>query len=411
MANQLLTISDITNEGLDVLDNELVFTKKVRRDYDDRFGEEGAKIGDTINIRKPARFQGHRGQAIQIEDFVETSVPLVLSQQYQQAFSFTSKDLKLSLDMFSERVLKPAIVPIANMIDSDGTALFLQSYQEVGTPGTIPNQLLTYLQAGQKLNEDSVPDMDWTMIVNPGMEATIVDALKGLFNPQPKISGQYEKGEMGRATAGFNWFMSQNCPTFTTGTQGGTPVISAANQTGSAITTSGWSTGIKVLNKGDIVSFDGCYAVNYVGKQTYTSLAQWLVTADVTSDVSGNATINISGPDGAGIIPVVSGTNGPATANCSASPTNSGTVHVQGGSAVVSARGLAFHKSFAAFGCADLPMPNGVDMGARKNDDQLGLSFRIVRAYDINNDRFPARCDLLGGWAVLYPQFGVRVAS
>lgn len=405
MPNQLLTISDITNEGLDVLENELVFTKRVRRDYDDRFGEEGAKIGDTINIRKPARFQGHRGQAIQIEDFVETSVPLVLSQQYQQAFSFTSKDLKLSLDMFSERVLKPAIVPIANMIDSDGTALFLQAYQEVGTPGTVPNQLLTYLQAAQKLDEGSVPDVDWTLILSPAMNATIVDSLKGLFNAQILVSDQYEKGEMGRDTIGFDWFKSQNAPSFTTGTQGGTPIVSAANQTGSSVTTSGWSTGTKVLNKGDIVSFDGCFAVNYVGKQAYANLAQWLVTADVTSDGGGAATINISGPDGNGII--LTG----ATQSCSASPTNSGTVHVQGGSAVTSQRGLGFHKSFAAFGCADLPMPNGVDMGARKNDDQLGLSFRIVRAYDINTDRFPARCDLLGGWAVLYPQFGVRVAS
>ena len=405
MANQLLTISDITNEGLDVLENELVFTKRVRRDFDDRFGEEGAKIGDTINIRKPARFQGHRGQAIQIEDFVETSVPLVLSQQYQQAFSFTSKDLKLSLDMFSERVLHPAIVPVANMIDTDGTALFLQCYQEVGTPGSIPSQLLTYLQAAQKLDEASVPDDGWTLVISPAMNATIVDALKGLFNPQSMIGMQNEKGLMGKETAGFDWFRSQNAPSFTTGTQGGTPIVSAANQTGSSITTSGWTASTKVLNKGDIVWFDGCYAVNYVGKQTYSTLAQWLVTADVTSDSGGLATIPISGPDGAGII--LSG----ATQTASASPTNSGTVHVQGGSAITSQRGLGFHKSFAAFGCADLPMPNGVDMGARKSDDQLGLSFRIVRAYDINTDRFPARCDLLGGWTVLYPQFGCRIAS
>ena len=407
MANQLLTISDITNEGLDILENELVFTKHVRRDFDDRFGEEGAKIGDTINIRKPARFQGHRGQAIQIEDFVETSVPLVLSQQYQQAFAFTSKDLKLSLDMFNERVLRPAMVPVANMIDSDGTALFLQAYQEVGVPGTVPNTLLTYLQAAQKLNESSVPDMDWTLIISPAMQATIVDALKGLFNPQIKISGQYEKGEMGRATAGFDWFMSQNAPTFTTGAQGGTPTTSStANQTGTSITTSGWTANATgVLLAGDIITFAGCFAVNYVGKQALANLAQWRVTSTVNADGSGNATVNISGPDGAGII--LTG----ATQNASASPTASGAITIQGAGAVTSSRGLAFHKSFAAFGCADLPMPNGVDMGARKNDDQLGLSMRIVRAYDINTDRFPARCDLLGGWAVLYPQFGVRVAS
>lgn len=406
MPNQLLTISDITNEGLDILENELVFTKRVRRDYDSRFGEEGAKIGDTINIRKPARFMGHRGQAIQIEDFVETSVPLVLSTQYQQAFAFTSKDMKLGLDMFNERVLKPAIVPIANMIDTDGTALFTQCYQEVGTPGTVPALATTYLNGAAALDNASVPDEGWTMLISPTMNATIVDALKGLFNPQITISGQTSKGEMGREILGFErWFRSQNAPSFTTGTQGGTPIVSAANQTGSSITTSGWTASTKVLNRGDIVWFDGCYQVNYVGKQTYSTLAQWLVTSDVTSDSGGLATIPISGPDGAGIVLIG------ATQTASASPTNSGVVHVQGGSAITSQRGLGFHRSFAAFACADLPMPNNVDMGARKSDDQLGLSFRIVRDYDINTDRFPARGDLLGGWAVLYPQFGVRIAS
>lgn len=405
MAQQLLTISDITNEGLLVLENELTFTKHIRRDYDDRFGDAGAKIGDTLNIRKPPRFLSTRGQSLQLQDAVETSVPLVLSTQYQQAFSFTSKDLKLSVDDFSERFVHPAIVPLANAIDYDGMQLFSVVYNEVGTPGTVPTTLLTYLQANQKLNDASVPMDDWSIVVSPKMQVYIVDALKGVFNPQAKIAGQYEKGMMGKDTAGFNWYMTQNCPTFTTGTQGGTPIVSAANQTGSSITSSGWTASTKVLNKGDIVSFAGCYAVNYVGKQTLSDLAQWVCTSDVTSDSGGLATIKIAGPDGAGII-----TSG-ATQNASASPTNSGAITVQGASAVTSSRGLAFHKSFAAFGCADLPLPGGVDMAARKTDDQLGMSLRLIRAYDINTDRWPTRIDLLGGWAPLYQQFAVRVAA
>ena len=215
MPTQTLTISDITNESLVVLENELVITKKVCRDYDSRFGEAGAKIGDVINVRKPPRYVPTYGQALQIQDAVETSVPVTLNRQYQQSIAFTSKDLKLSVDDFSKRFIKPAIVVMANAINMDVWKLFFNVYAEVGTPGTVPNLLLTYLQANRKLNNASVPMEDWTLIINPEMQVFIVDALKGIFNPQSKITGQYEKGEMGKDTAGFNWFMSQNVPVFT----------------------------------------------------------------------------------------------------------------------------------------------------------------------------------------------------
>jgi len=45
MANNLLTISKITNEALMVLENELTFTSEVDRNYDDQFAVVGAKIG------------------------------------------------------------------------------------------------------------------------------------------------------------------------------------------------------------------------------------------------------------------------------------------------------------------------------------------------------------------------------
>jgi hypothetical protein len=62
-------------------------------------------------------------------------------------------------------------------------------------------------------------------------------------------------------------------------------------------------------------------------------------------------------------------------------------------------------------GCADLPLPGGVDMAARVSDKQLGLSIRLVRAYDINTDRFPTRIDILYGWVTLYKELACRVCS
>jgi hypothetical protein len=90
---------------------------------------------------------------------------------------------------------------------------------------------------------------------------------------------------------------------------------------------------------------------------------------------------------------------------------NTAAVTVQGTTAVTSGRGIAFCEEAFTFACADLPLYGGLDMGDRKKDDQLNMSMRCIRMYDINMDRAPLRIDLLGGWATLYPQLAVRIAS
>lgn len=406
MANQLLTISMITREALRVLENTLVFTKFVRRDFDDNFGKSGAKIGTVLNIRKPPRYIGRVGQGLSIEDATETSVPLVLNTQRGVDIAFTSLDLALNLDDFSERFVRPAIANVANFVDYDGLQQYKNVFNEVGTPGTVPNALLTYLNAGVALDNQAAPrDRERSLIISPQMQATIVDALKGLFQESDEIARQYEMGTMGR-TIGMKWSMDQNVPTQLVGLQGGTPITtSAVGQVGSSILTQGWTGTVVILNQGDIIQFTGCYSVNPQNRQSTGVLANWVVTSTVTSAGGGTATIPISGPGGLGIV-----TSGPFQ-NASASPTASSTIFVNGASATNSPRGLAFHKDAFAMGCADLPLPGGVDMASRVSDKQLGMSIRLIRAYDINTDRFPTRLDFLYGWTTLYPELACRVAS
>jgi hypothetical protein len=405
----------ITREALRVLENNLTFTMLVRRDFDDNYGRAGAKIGTVLNIRKPPRYIGRIGQGLQIEDATETSVPLALNIQRGVDIAFTSQDLALSIDDFSDRFIKPAIANVANGVDFDGLSQYVNLFNIVGTPGTVPNQLLTYLNAGVDMDNMAAPiDGERSLVLNPQMQATIVDSLKGLFQSSEKISAQYVKGKMGE-TIGFKWHMDQNVRSQTIGAQGGTPTVTTtAGQTGSTINTTGWTINTNVLNKGDIVQFAGVYAVNPQNRTQVTmpnpgaltlGLANWVVTGAVTSDGSGNATIPIAGPSGNGII-----ISGPFQ-NASASPTASGTVYVVGTAGTVSPQGLAFHPDCFAMGCADLPLPGGVDMAARVNDHQLGMSLRMIRAYDINTDRFPTRLDILYGWTTLYPELGVRIAS
>ena len=406
MANTLLTISMITREALRVLENNLTFTKYVRRDFDDSFGRAGAKIGTVLNIRKPARYAGRVGQGLSIEDATETQVPLVLNTQRGVDIAFTSQDLALSVDDFSDRFVRPAIANVANSIDFDGLQQYLNVYNQIGTPGTVPNALLTYLQAGQRLDEEAAPRDDLrSLVISPAMQATILDALKGLFQSATDIATQYESGKMGLAI-GFKWSMDQNCCINTIGVLGGTPVVNGANQSGATLVTNAWTAAAAVrLKRGNVFTIGsgatGCFAVNPQNKQSTGALRQFTATTDGASDGSGNMTINIS--------PSIT-LSGPFQ-NVVAAPANSATINVNGAASTQSPQGLAFHKDAFALGCADLPLPGGVDMAARVSDKQLGLSLRLVRAYDINTDRFPTRIDVLYGWVTLYAELACRVAS
>lgn len=301
MANNLLTISKITNEALMVLENELTFTSEVDRNYDDQFAVVGAKIGNTVNVRRPGRFIGTTGPALNVEDFNETSVPVTLSTQFHVDTQFTTQDLALSLDMFSDRVLKPAIAAIANKIDRDGMSMAtLQTANIVGTAGTPPTGLITYLTAGAYLDSEGAPrDGRRSCIVEPFTSATIVDSLKGLFVPNDRIGSQYEKGLMGRDSAGMNWKMDQNVVSQTFGSNSSTTVTaSVATTTATGFLTSGWAssstisltaanTGTMNLNAGDTITIDGVFAVNPQNRQAYgTNKLRNFVVKSTTNPVS-----------------------------------------------------------------------------------------------------------------------------
>lgn len=401
MANTLLTISMITRESLRVLENNLTFAKGVNRQFDDKFGISGAKIGDTLNVRKPARYVGRSGRTLATEDITETSVALQLDTQYGVDISFTSKDLALSIDEFSDRFLKPALATVANKIDRDGLALYKDVYNSVGTPGTTPTTLRTYLQAGAKLDYEACPrDSLRSVVIDPNAQVEIVDALKGLFQSSTEIKNQYESGNMGLA-AGFKWSMDQNVQSHTIGTLGGTPLTNGVPASGATtLVTDGWTASVaNRLKRGDVFTIANVYAVNPQSRQSTGQLRQFTVTSDVSSDGSGNATIAIS--------PAIVLT-GP-TQNVSALPADNAALTVFGAGSTLATANLAYHRDAFVLACADLPLPGGVDMASRVSDKQLGLSARMVRAYDINSDVMATRLDVLYGWKTVYPEFACRI--
>ena len=414
MGNNLLTISKITNEALMVLENELTFTSEVDRNYDDQFAVVGGKIGNTVNVRRPGRFIGTTGPALNVEDFNETSVPVTLSTQFHVDTQFTTQDLALSLDMFSDRVLKPAVAAVANKIDRDGLVMAKNSTANiVGTAGTPPTGLITYLTAGAYLDSEGAPrDGRRSCIVEPFTSATIVDSLKGLFVPQEAIGEQYRKGLMGRDSGGMNWKLDQNVVSHQFGSYS-TSVLSCNVTTATGFLTSGWASSSNItigaatanasLNQGDVITIAGVYAVNPQNRQAYGSnkLRNFVVNSAVTIASSGTATVNVS--------PAV--ITAGQFQNVSVVSTGSQTVTPFNNTGTVSAQNIIMHRNAFTLACADLELPDGVHFAGRASDKEIGLSMRVVRQYTINNDSIPTRLDVLYGWAPLYPELACRVAA
>ena len=400
MANSLLTIDMITRKSLEILENNLVITRNVNKQYDDSFAVEGAKIGSTLRIRLPDRALVTDGAALQVQEDNEQFTTLTVASQKHIGINFTSAELTMQLDDFAERVLKPRISQLAASIDANVADSYLSIGNSVGTPGTTPATSLVLLQAQQKLNENAAVMSPRYATVNPAANAGLVEGMKGLFNPTDTISRQFKNGMMGVGVLGYEEInMSQSIKQFTTGTRTAT-----GGSTSAAVTTEGATTiaitgagGGLVVKAGDVFTVADCYAVNPQTRESTGSLFQFVAVSNVTLGSSGEGDITVA--------PMYSA--GQALATVNALPGNSKAVVFVGAAGTQYPQNLVYHKDAITFATADLLMPQGVDMASRQVHN--GISMRIVRQYDINNDRMPCRIDVLYGFGVIRPQMAVRL--
>ena len=394
MANTLLTVDKITREALRILHQKVTFIGTINRAYDDSFANEGAKIGDTLRIRLPNRYTVRTGAAINVQDTAEAQVSLQVATQKGVDVNFTTKELTMELDDFSERILAPAMSVLAADIESDALSMRNDVYNIVDNDASALT-FLNVLQGRQKLNESLAPsDNSRTALLSNSHTATFVDALKGLFNDQGRIAEQYREGEMGR-TAAFMFAESSLVDEHTTGTaaKGDTSYnIDGATEAGSSVTV---DTGSTTFLIGDIVTFAGCNRVHPESKVDTGSLKTFVITAN-----SGTSATSLAiSPD-----IVVTG----AKQNVTAFPTDNGIVaKISAGNGELYSGSVVYHKDAFTFATADLLMPDGVDFARREVFD--GISMRIVRQYDINNDKMPTRIDILYGFKTIRAELACRV--
>lgn len=401
MANSFLSPTIITREALRVLHANLNFIGTINKQYDPQFANEGAspsgKIGPTLTIRMPNQFTVRSGATIAVQDVTETSQTLTVSTQKGVDMNLTTADLTLTIDEFSARYLKPAMARLASEIEKDALTMYKDVYNFVDDDGNVIS-FLDYMKGRQKLNEFLAPDDDERVaLMNPNHNTKLVDAVKGLFNPQETIAGQYRKGRVGK-TAGMTFYENTLFTAHQTGTAvGGDTLynVTSGAATGASIAV---DTGTTTLLKGDIVTLAACNAVHPETKADLGYLQTFTITADSGTSA---ATLSIS--------PSITVTG--AGQNVTASPTAGGAVTKLGSTGVASLtylQSLLYHPDAFTFVTADLiDVSKFGAWGARQVMD--GISMRIARQYDIVNDKIPSRIDVLYGFKTIRPQLAVRV--
>ena len=402
MSNSLLTIDMITRKSLEILENNLVLTRNVNRAYDDSFAVEGAKIGSTLRIRLPDRALVTDGAALQVQDDNEQYTTLAVSSQKHIGVNFTSAELTMQLDDFAERVLKPRVSQLASTIDADVANAYKGIFASVGTPGTTPATSLVLLQAQQKLNEYATPMNERYATVNPAANAGLVEGMKGFFNPTNTISRQFTTGMMGTGVLGYDEVnMSQSILNHTTGSR----VVADSAAIKTTIATQGATkltiksvTNAKTLVVGDVFTVAAVFAVNPQTRQSTGSLQQFVVTALNTSAGTEFVDVEVQPP-------MYTAAN--ALATIDAFPQADALITYVGAASTGYAQNLVYNKNAITFATADLLLPQGVDMASRQVHN--GISLRIVRQYDINNDRLPCRIDVLYGYSTIRPQMAARI--
>jgi len=422
MADSLLTTSRITREAVMLFVNSNAFLGNVDRQFDGDFGKAGEKIGSQLRIRLPNDYVTTKGPAASVQDTAEVQTVLTLATQAHVDVSFSTADLLLSVEDFRERFLKPAMNNLAGTVAVD-----IMSVTEAGLislPGTIPSYggtngagltattggvcniapnyaadgvtlatptSGTLLDARAILANNSAPMGDRKLVLDPRTNSRVVNSLTGLLNPTPKISKQYESGQMVSGLGYAAIFEDQTVVKHTTGTfTAGT--VSGGNQTGSTLVVNA-ITG--TLNQGDIITIAGVNAVNRVTKGSTGELRTFVVTANVASGAT-------SIPIYPALVPAVNG-NAVQYQTVTVSPLTAAVITMIIAPSTTYRKNVAYAPEAITMVTGDLPLPKNVDAARAKYDN---ISMRMATQWQVGTDQEVTRLDVLYGSVMIRPEWG-----
>ncbi len=410
MAQTVLTADIIAKEALMILDNNLVMAKQVFRGYENEFDKKinGYEVGETISIRRPTDFTVRNTATLSAQDVTEGKTTITVDQRRGVDFKFTSQDLTLKIGDLSERVIKPAMVQLANSVDSYLMGLYKYVPNLVGTAGQTINSYADFAKAPERLDEYAVPQ-DRSAVLSPADHWGLLGSQTSLYI-QDAAKGAYRKGSLGEI-GGVDTFMSQNVPTHTVGVWAGSPAVDQTVNSSTitydavkdtmvqTITIDGFTAAAPALQAGDVFTIADVFGVNPVTKARLPFNKQFTVIS--TANATGNQ-VDVT------FYPAMIWTGAFQNIAVSAGTTNLNdkVVTPVGTDSTGYRQNMVFHRN--AFALVSVPLvrpPGAVDVA---RETYKGLSVRVIPVYDGTNDESAFRLDILFGAKAIDPRLATR---
>jgi len=410
---RVLTTDIIAKESLAMLDNNLGALETFYRAHEDEFAKKvhGYEVGETISIRRPHDPRPRKGSVMQVKDVIEGKVPLTVNKVYGHDFRFSSQELTLRIEDISERVIKPAMTNIVNVLVADILAdSYVRFNNWVGVTGTKLDSFEDFSKMPERLDDLGVVPTDRKAILSTRDNWSMVGSQTGLFI-QGVNKEAYREGALGML-GGVDTYSTQVTPVHTNGTADNTtPAVRGASQNKDYkdvkdtfyqdLSTDGWDNS-STITKGTVFTIADCYMVNPRTKQRTDILMQFVVRGDIQANAnSANETVISIEP------PII--TSGPHQ-NCEfTSDMDDNAITLVGAANGQYRQNLAYHKNAIALCVVPMVKPPGAVEVARET--LKGLSVRVIPVYDGTNDTSAWRLDLLAGWTVPDPQLGLRCSA
>lgn len=406
------------------LGNMLNVAKNMSTEITPEFAKPSYKVGDTVQVRKPYRFVGGDGMDFDPEPLVDQATPVVVNQTPHVHFQWGLPEKTLSIRDAMKYYTRPASLALSSKINAAAATFGADNaLNSVGTPGTAPTSMATYLAAGDVLTELGLPEgEDLNLVVNRRMSSAYINGSSGLFNNQSIIGSQMSKGVMSNQL-GYNVLRDQTINTHVNGTWTTVGLVNGANQTAEGgnnatmtLNTDGWTSGGTSLKQGDkfILGSDtsgtvgGPESVHPQTRKTTQRQQVFTVQNDI-SDTTGTVNMVVA----PAITPATLASPGNQYANVNIAAVDNAIITMIGSSGASATQGLLFTEQAFAFVSVPFQKPpegSGVNCTQMK-DDKTALSILYTQFTNGQNMVTGHRLDCLIGFGNLYREMACVIQA
>lgn len=347
--NTFLTPEVVAKEALMVLQSNLVMADLVHRDYAGEF----VAVGDTVSIRKPARFvaknfSGHTEN----QDIKETSVPVKLDRFRDVTVAVTSKELSLDIADFSKQVVEPAMQAIAQAIDEDLLAVASQQAAFVKEGDQNATDLSDIAALAKQLDVAKAPVTDRSLVLHPDHKYRYA-LTENLSNVSYAGDNQTLRDALLGRVYTLDTYMDQNAPGSQAEEAGTAKAFTVSGKAGeAAVTVNGAD--------GTICAGDGFILGGYLYRFTESGEGKLAIDQKLMQDAENEAVTVVN-----------------------------------------KAQSLAFHRNAIALVTRNLSLPMGASRAAYAEAGGLGV--RVVYDYDSATKTDKLSFDIIYGITALEP--------